>query len=91
MSSPHYHTYTPTTHPTTTSSPKLTPHSLRSVSARPRPLCEHLAGIKLDQHGGIRLEVLDGHGQAEVVEEEELQLEVVEFGQGEAADLDINT
>jgi len=51
-------------------------------------LGQDLAGVELDEHSRVDLEILNGHGKAEVVEQEELQLEVVELGEGKAADLE---
>ena len=45
------------------------------------------ARVKLNKHGAVGVEFLNGHGEAEVVEQEELELEVVEFDEGETADL----
>lgn len=52
-----------------------------SIRARSRtgPLRNNFSRVKFDEHGGVGLEVLDWDGQAEIVEEEELEFEVVEF------------
>ena len=50
-------------------------------------MCNHLARIELDEHGRISFEVFHRHSEAKVVEDEELYLEVVEFGERETADL----
>lgn len=43
--------------------------------------------IKLNQHGGIGLQVFHRNSQAKVVEQQELKFEVVQFSQGETANL----
>lgn len=43
--------------------------SLFHAGHRPRSLGHHLARVKLDEHRGIGLEVFDGDGEAEVVEQ----------------------
>lgn len=52
------------------------PCSARSIHARdrPRPLRHNFACIELNKHCSVRLEILDRHGQAEVVQDEELEL-----------------
>lgn len=50
-------------------------------------LSDDFSRVEFHEHGAVGLDFLDGNGEAEVVEEEELQFEVVEFGEGEAADL----
>jgi hypothetical protein len=55
---------------------------------RPRPLSDDLARIEFHEHGSVRLQVLDGHGQAKVVEEKELQLQVVQFRERKTANLE---
>ena len=51
-------------------------------------LTNDLAGVVFHQHVAVRFQLLYGDGQPEVVEEEELELQVVELDEGEAADLD---
>lgn len=51
------------------------------------PRRHHLAGVKLDQHGGVRLQLFHRNGESEVVEHEELQLQVVQLGQRESTNL----
>lgn len=58
----------------------------RSVPAL-RALRNDLPCVELDEHSRVGLEVLDGHGQPEVVEDEELQLEVVELSERKTTDL----
>jgi hypothetical protein len=43
-------------------------------------LCKQLSGIELDKHGAVSFEFLYRHGKPKVVEKEELELEIVEFG-----------
>jgi hypothetical protein len=50
-------------------------------------LCHDFTRIKLDQHSCIRFEVLHRDSEAEVIEYEELDFEVVQFGKGKATDL----
>lgn len=50
-------------------------------------LRDDLPRVKLDQHGPVRLHLFEGNRQSEVVEDEELELEVVEFDEGKPADL----
>lgn len=50
-------------------------------------LRDNLAGIKFDEHSSIRLDFLHGYGEAEVVQEEKLQLQMVELWEGKAANL----
>jgi hypothetical protein len=50
-------------------------------------LRDDLAGVEFNKHRAVSLDLFDGHRQAEVVQEKELELQVVEFGEGEAADL----
>lgn len=57
-------------------------------SGRASPLLrDDLARVELHQHGPVSLDLLDGDRQAEIVQQEELQLEVVQLGEGQAADL----
>jgi hypothetical protein len=51
-------------------------------------LCDDFTRVKLDQHRSVGFDLLDGDGEAEVVEEEELEFEVVKFGKWKAADLE---
>ena len=51
---------------------------------------DDLARVKLDEHGGVCLEVLDGDGETEVVEEEELEFEMVQLREGQPANLCAN-
>ncbi len=60
----------------------------RSPGHRPCSLGNDVPSIELDEHGGVRLEVFDGNCKPEVVENEELQLEVVQFGKRKTADLE---
>lgn len=39
-----------------------------------------LARVELDKHRTVGFNFLDRHGKSEIVEEEELQFQVVEFG-----------
>lgn len=39
------------------------------------------ASVELDEHGPVGFNLLDGHRKSEVVEQQKLQLEMVEFGQ----------
>lgn len=48
-------------------------HSLLSL------LREDFAGVELDKHGRVALQFFDGNGEAEVVEDEKLQLEMIQF------------
>ena len=50
-------------------------------------LGENLARVEVHQHRAVRLEFLDGDGEAEIIEEEELQLQMIELEQREASDL----
>lgn len=50
-------------------------------------LRNHFAGVELNQHGAVGFDFFDRHRKAEVVQEEELQLKVVELGKRQAADL----
>lgn len=43
--------------------------------------------VELDEHGAVRLEFLHRHRQPEFVQEEELQLQVVQLREWQAADL----
>jgi hypothetical protein len=61
--------------------------SSSSSTRAPRTLRDDLAGIELDKHGRVHLQVFHGDGETEIVEDEELKFEVVEFGEGEASDL----
>lgn len=47
----------------------------------------HFSRVKLNEHSPISLEFLERNGKAEVIEDEKLEFEVVEFVEGEAADL----
>ena len=42
-------------------------------------LCNELPCVKFHQHGSISFEFLNGHREAEIIEEEELELEVIEL------------
>ncbi len=50
-------------------------------------LVDDLAGVEFDKHGAVGVKLLDGDSEAEVVEEEELEFEVVQLDEGEASDL----
>lgn len=50
-------------------------------------MAEYFRRVKLDEHGPVGLKLFDGYAEAEIVEEEELEFEVVELAEGEAADL----
>ena len=50
-------------------------------------LSNDFPGVELDKHGSIRLDLLDGHRQAEVIQEQELKLQVVKLGQRQSSDL----
>lgn len=50
-------------------------------------LANDLAGVVFHQHGAVCFQLFYGDGEPEVVEEEELELQVVELDEGEAADL----
>ena len=52
-------------------------------------MCNDLSCVEFYQHCGICLEVLDRDGESEVIKEEELQLQVIKFGQRETSDLGI--
>ncbi|KAF4123008.1 threonine aldolase [Geosmithia morbida] len=45
-------------------------------------LTDDFAGVELDEHRGVGFQALDGNGKSKVIEDEELQLEMVEFGEG---------
>lgn len=47
---------------------------------RPGSLGNNLPGVKLHKHGCVSLEVFYRNGKSEIIEEEELKLEMVEFG-----------
>lgn len=47
----------------------------------------HITGVELNQHRGVSLQVFDGDGKTEVVEDEELYFEVVELCQRKSAHL----
>ena len=47
----------------------------------------NLARVKLDEHRAVCFNLFDRDRKAEVIEEEELQLKVVELGKRQAADL----
>ena len=55
------------------------------------PLPNHLPRIKLNKHGRVRFEIFDIHGEAEFVEEEELEFEMIQFGEGKPSDLFVTT
>lgn len=61
--------------------------SRSSSSGSGGSLGDYFPGVEFDEHGAVGFEFFDGDGEAEVVEEEELEFEVVEFGEGETADL----
>lgn len=50
-------------------------------------LGNNLSRVELDEHGAVGFDFFDWYGKAEVVQEEELELEVVELRKREAADL----
>ena len=50
-------------------------------------LGDDLAGVELNQHCAVGLDFLHGDGEAEVVEEEELQFQMVQFWEGKATNL----
>jgi len=50
-------------------------------------LGKNLAGIEFNQHGTVCLQFIDRDRKAKVVEEQELQLEMVQFQQRQTADL----
>ena len=50
-------------------------------------LTDDLAGVVFHQHGPVGFQLLYRDGKAEVVQQEELELQVVELDEGEAADL----
>lgn len=51
------------------------------------PLRNNFSSVELDQHSSIRFDLFDGNIQSEVVEKQELKLEMVKLGQGQAANL----
>ena len=42
-------------------------------------LADDLASVEFNEHRSVSVELLDGDREAKVVEEEELELEVIEF------------
>lgn len=50
-------------------------------------LGEHLAGIELHQHSSIRLQLRDRNRESEVVQQQELQLQVIQFRQWQTTNL----
>ena len=50
-------------------------------------LADDLASVVFHQHGAVGFQLFHGDGEPEVVEEQELELQVVELDEGEAADL----
>ena len=69
-----------TTTTTSTASVFFVSHMVRVLGALQRLLLgDDFAGVKLNEHGAVRVELFDGYGEAEVVEEEKLELEMVEF------------
>lgn len=74
------------------------PHSRHTILARlaqaphlhslSRLLLRHdFPGIELNQHSPVRLNFLDRDAQSEIVQKQELQLEMVQFGKWKAANL----
>lgn len=51
-------------------------------------LPDNLSGVKFHKHSRIRLQVFDGNGKSEIVQDQELNLEVIKFCQRQTADLD---
>lgn len=49
-------------------------------------LCD-FSGIELDQHRSVRFHLFQGDRQAEVVQEQELKLEVIEFNERKTTNL----
>lgn len=52
-------------------------------------LRNHFARVELDEHGPVCLHFLERNRKAEVVEQEELQLEVVELDQRQTTNLHV--
>lgn len=50
-------------------------------------LADDLAGVVFYQHGAVCFQLFYRDGETEVVQEEELELQVVELDEGQAADL----
>ena len=50
-------------------------------------LTDDLAGVVFHQHGAVGLQLFYGDGEAEVVQKEELEFQVIELDEGEAANL----
>lgn len=50
-------------------------------------LCNQFSSVKFHQHGAIRLEFFHGYRKSEIIENEELKFEVVEFHERKTADL----
>ena len=48
-----------------------------------------LSRVELDKHGAVCFQFFHGHTQPKVVEKKELELEVIELGQWQAANLEI--
>ena len=51
------------------------------------PLGDNFPRVELHQHRGVCLEIFDGNSEAEIIEKEELELEVVQFGERETTNL----
>ena len=54
-----------------------------------RLLLDDLLGVELDEHTAVSFQLVDGDEELEVVEEEELEFEVVEFHERETTDLEM--
>jgi hypothetical protein len=50
-------------------------------------LGQNLAGVELDQHGSIRLHLLQRDGKPEIVEDQKLKFQVIELRYWQAANL----
>ena len=50
-------------------------------------LGDDLASIKFDEHRAVSFDLFDRHTEPEVVQKQELQFQVVEFGEWQSADL----
>lgn len=48
---------------------------------------DHLPRVELDQHGRVGLKVFDGHSKSEVIQEQELKLQMIQFCERQAANL----
>lgn len=53
--------------------PTVSEARLIGARYRARPLGNNLPRVEFDEHGGVGFEIFDRDGQAEVVEEEELE------------------